>query len=292
MRASHSQALISSHTPSRSKPRAAPESSMPTLPEQVATPPAIYDTVQSSQEQGEGDPWEDANRQSYAFSNFLDRHLVRPVAMAYKHWLPQPIRRGVHNVLTNLEEPVVLINDVLQARPVSAMHTGVRFITNTTVGVAGVFDVASHADLPHHDNDFGVTLGRYHVPAGPYLYIPIIGPSSVRDVAGDVVDFFLDPIAPQGNGADALNTAQAALDGLDSRSAIDQELQTLNATSFDPYVTIRSLYMQTKQSQVQGGQVNLESLPDFPDPPPADEPAPATNDATIQDIPSESVTTP
>lgn len=241
---------------------------MDIVADHVQDPPAIHAAATAGSSLGDSaaDPLEDANRQSYRFNDFLDRHLVRPAAMAYRRWLPGPVRTGVHNVLSNLGEPVTLINDVMQGHAADAGRSGVRFLANSTVGLAGVFDVAKHAGIAHHDNDFGVTLGRYHVPPGPYLYLPLVGPSNARDITGDVVDFFLDPVDFSGGGnVGAADSARFTLNGLDTRVAIDRELRTLNAMGFDPYIAIRSFYVQTRQSQIDGGRLNLEAMPDFPE---------------------------
>ena len=127
------------------------------------------------------DPAEKLNRKGYAIHQVLDRFLLRPAAMTYFAITLKPLRLGIENVLTNLGEPVVAVNDVLQGRFRKAGATTVRFVTNSTIGVAGIFDVAKHAGIPRHDNGFALTLGRAGVKPGPYLFIPLMGPSTVRD---------------------------------------------------------------------------------------------------------------
>jgi phospholipid-binding lipoprotein MlaA len=227
------------------------------------------------------DPWEGMNRGMFGFGNALDKAILRPLAMSYRHWLPRPVRHGLHNALSNLDEPVIAINDGLQGRPVTAGKTVLRFATNTTVGLVGLFDPATSAQLLHHDNDFGVTLGVYHMSAGPYLYVPLFGPSSVRGLVGAGVDYFIDPLNwLQYRHATAISTGVTVLGALDTRADVDAQLTDLNETSIDPYAALRSIYLQSKESQVRGGAVDMESLPDFPEEtpasPPTGAPAPQT----------------
>lgn len=214
------------------------------------------------------DPYERQNRKNYAFNEKLDRRIIWPLARVYARLTPGAIGRGLHNFFVNLTEPVVFINDVLQARIGRAGNTLVRFTLNTTFGVAGVVDVASRAGVPHHDNDFGVTLGRYGVKPGPYLYIPVVGPSTVRDAFGSVVNIAIDPIKwarfQDGFTVGAVRTVGS---GLDTRTAAEPELNALLGQAADPYATLRSAYLQNRQSLVAGQTApDLNALPSFDDP--------------------------
>ena len=140
------------------------------------------------------DPWERQNRRNYAIEGVLDRRVIGPASRLYHKLTPGLIGRGIHNVLINLSEPVVIINDVLQLRFKKAGVSATRFVTNSTVGLLGLFDLAGRAGLMHHDNEFGVTLGRYGVTSGPYLYVPLVGPSTARDLVGEGVDFLMNPL--------------------------------------------------------------------------------------------------
>ena len=142
----------------------------------------------------EVDPWERLNRTDYAIQGQLDRYLVRPLSKTYRFLTPGPIGRSIHNVLVNLSEPAALFNDVLQLRLKRAATPAARLILNSTIGVLGLVDVAAHVGLYHHDNEFGVTLGRCRIKPGPYVYIPMIGPGTLRDLLGSGVDFMLDPL--------------------------------------------------------------------------------------------------
>ncbi len=251
------------------------------------------------------DPWEKFNRHSFALSQTLDHALFRPLAMAYAHILPGPVRDGIHNVLSNLGEPVVAINDILQLRFKRAATTTARLAVNTTLGIGGVFDVASKLGAPHHDNGFDITLGRLHIGQGPYIYIPILGPSSVRDLVGTGVDSLADPLHwtryPYQTTA---NIVRPVLSGIDTRVRVDGQLQALFSDATDPYATLRSVYLQNEQSQVNDGQPAAEQpLPDFGDPtpsttatpvaPPAGAPpAPAAKDSLDSAPPGPTAPTP
>jgi phospholipid-binding lipoprotein MlaA len=212
------------------------------------------------------DPWEPVNRKIYGLNGVIDRGALRPLAMAYRRWLPRPIRNGLHNAVRNLDEPDIALNDILQGRLSRAGVATVRFVTNSIVGVGGLFDVARHAKLAHHDNDFGITLGRYHLGAGPYLYLPIRGPSNLRDTIGIGVDFVLDPVGwARFAGASTMRTGQAVIGGLDTRAGVDDSLREVQDTSIDPYATLRSFYQQIRASEIHGGPVELDSASDFPD---------------------------
>jgi phospholipid-binding lipoprotein MlaA len=213
-----------------------------------------------------GDPWERLNRANYAFETQLDRHLIGPIAHLYQAITPGPIGRGIHNILTNLSEPSVFINDVLQFRPRRAGETAARFVTNSTVGLLGLIDVATKVGLPHHDNEFGVTLGRLGVKPGPYMYLPVGGPTTVRDLVGTGVDLLLDPFHWARFAQQAtVNGARLVTGGLDIRVASEGELNALLSDATDPYATLRSVYLQNKQSEIDGG-AGPANLPDFDTP--------------------------
>ena len=216
------------------------------------------------------DPLEGWNRGVYGFNNGLDRAIIRPAAMGYRRAVPAPAREGVRNALSNLASPVLFFNDVLQARPTEATQTAVRFTVNTTVGVLGVFDVASNMGVYRHRADFGQTLGRYGVGPGAYIYLPIFGPSSVRDAVGLAVNAAIDPVNyARFDGDIGAKTAVISLNALDVRVALDKDLKELNRTATDPYVATRSIWVQNRNAFVLGDKaVDVNALPDF-------EPAPA-----------------
>jgi len=224
-----------------------------------------------------GDPWEHFNRKVFAFNQVIDKHLLRPVALGYMRVVPGPIRDGLHNVLSNLTEPVIASNDILQGRFHQAGLTTARLVANTTIGIGGIFDVASKLGAPHHSNGFDITMGRYHVKPGPYLYIPFLGPSSIRDVVGFGVDGLLDPLQwTRFPHKSEVNIARPVIGGIDLRGRVDDQLQSVMSEATDPYATLRSVYMQNEESQIHAGQpVTDQALPDYGDPSSTAAPAPA-----------------
>lgn len=210
------------------------------------------------------DPWERVNRRFFALNAVLDRSAFRPGAIFYKRATPRPIREGLRHLFSNLGEPLVAVNDLLQGRFGLAGRTLTRAAVNTTFGLGGVLDVAAAGGLPHHDNGFGLTLARRGVRSGPYVYLPVLGPSTVRDLAGGGVDIALNPLTwtryPYDYGVGAASTV---LGGLDARAEADGDLKALKALSTDEYATLRSFYLQNRQAQVTGGQINVDALPDF-----------------------------
>ena len=216
-----------------------------------------------------GDHWEHLNRFNYAIESALDRHLIIPITHLYEAITPGPIGRGIHNVLVNLSEPSVFINDVLQLRLKKAGVTAGRFVTNSTIGVLGLVDVATKLGLPHHNNEFGVTLGRYGVHPGPYIYLPLGGPSTVRDLVGTGIDLLIDPFHWITFVSQAeINGTRLVVGGLDTREYVEAQLNSLLSDATDPYATLRSVYLQNKQSEIDGTGAPAD-LPSF------DEPAPA-----------------
>ncbi len=213
------------------------------------------------------DPLEKVNRRFYAAHQRIDHAILRPAALAYERLAPRPIRMGIRNFLSNLDEPVVFANDVLQLRIKSAAETAARFAANSTFGGAGLFDPATKVGLPHHDNGFGLTMARAGLKPGPYLFLPLIGPSTMRDLLGSAVDLATNPFFyVRYTGQAVINVDTTIAQGLDERAEADPELENIDATATDSYATLRSLYLQNRQSEVTGGQVDIENLPDFGDP--------------------------
>lgn len=235
-------------------------------PAPVAGPPT-RDSAPATAAAAINDPWERTNRKIYAFNIKVDRIALRPGAVFYHHATPTPIRRGVHNILINMTHPIIIMNDAVQLRPSRFMVALGRFAINSTAGVGGVFDVATRIGLPYHSSDFGQTLGRYGVGTGPYVFLPVLGPSTVRDLAGRGVDAVADPFnSIRYEGRDILSPVRAVTGGLDARDQVDPLLKDLNRTATDPYATVRSLYFQNRAAQVRGdaaSAANVQALPDF-----------------------------
>ncbi|PZU06222.1 VacJ family lipoprotein [Sphingomonas sp.] len=209
-----------------------------------------------------GDPWEGFNRTMFRVFQKLDKAVLRPVALGYRHVVPRVVRSGIRNVFSNLGEPIVFVNDVLQLRPGRAMRTFGRFAINSTLGVGGLIDVATPEKLPHRPNGFGDTLGYYGVKPGPFIFVPVLGPSTLRDLIGGTGDGLVLPLAV-GSPFDRTDyqVAKGVLTGLDQRAEADDELNALYRTALDPYATLRSAYLQTRASEIAGLKAKGRNLP-------------------------------
>ncbi len=224
-----------------------------------------------AQDQGQGptayDPLQGFNRGSFGFSMGLDRAVIRPVAHGYMAVTPKPVRNRVSSVVNNLGEPSTALNDVLQGHPKRFGVTTSRFLINSTIGVLGLFDVAADMGLPGHDADFGQTFGRYGVKPGPYLYVPVIGPSSFREGVGRVLDFVTDPVGIVGGGyTSTFGATRLGVQTVDTRSNADGAFRALD-DAVDPYVTARSAYGQYREALVREATGEVQALPDFDDSP-------------------------
>jgi phospholipid-binding lipoprotein MlaA len=199
------------------------------------------------------DPWEGFNRASYIFTDAVDRAVLKPTAKGYKAVAPQFVETGVSNFFSNLNQPTVIFNELLQAKFRPALNDTGRFLVNTTVGVAGLWDPASKFGLDRNDEDFGQTLGKWGMPSGPYLWIPLMGPATVRDALGSPVDQFTDPIWYVER--DLIRYSLRGVDLIDARARqLDLE-QTLEST-FDRYAFIRNAYLQQREYAVTDGNVS------------------------------------
>jgi phospholipid-binding lipoprotein MlaA len=245
---------------------------------------ALQVIATSARAQGEPyDPWERTNRGFFAVHMAIDHVLLAPLAHLFGV-LPKPLRHAVRNVTRNLGEPVVFANDLLQGHAKTAVRTASRFAMNSTIGVAGLLDPAERAGIPHRDNDFGITLGKWGAQAGPYLFVPLVGPSDLRDGLGSAVNILLDPFTwtnyPHKHW---VQLSIAVVKGIDRRYEADTDLKTVFDTSTDPYATIRSAYTQQRQALVRGG-AGIGDLPDF-DAPSDAAPPPPTNAPPTPELP-------
>jgi phospholipid-binding lipoprotein MlaA len=210
------------------------------------------------------DPWEGVNRRLYAVHNVLDGAILEPIALGYRAVVPRPARSGVRNVLNNLNSPVVLANDVLQGSPKKAGVTIARFGINTTLGVVGLFDVADRMGLRRRSEDFGQTLGVWGAGEGPFLFIPLLGPTNVRDGFGRIVDYAFDPLNyATYDHDDTVNITRAALTAVDIREQLIEPVRDIEATSSDPYAATKRIYTKSRRAEIRDGTVDVESLPDF-----------------------------
>lgn len=217
-----------------------------------ATPPPASDAEAVAEYNQTNDPLEPTNRVFYQVNDTLDTYVLRPVAVAYRDVVPGVARDSVHNVLANISSPIVFSNDVLQAKPHRAGTTMMRFLINTTVGLGGLFDVASKVGYPDHDNDFGITLALWGVGSGPFLFLPVLGPSDPRDATGFGADFALDPLTYVSfGGSAALGYSRFGLGAVDERSRLIGDIDQIKRNALDPYATFRSLYRQNRESDIQ-----------------------------------------
>ena len=210
------------------------------------------------------DPLEGMNRFFFDLNQRLDRNAGKPVATAYREDVPQPVRGSLHNVLDNLGGPVDVANDLLQVQFENAGIAAGRFIVNTTVGVAGIFDVATGWGMPDRDRDFGETLGTYGVPPGPYLVLPLRGSTDVRDFAGNYVDGFVTPLHfVRYDGNNYVGWMKSTLGSMDNRSANIITYEDIERASVDYYASMRTLYMERRARLVEDRNVRTAELPDF-----------------------------
>jgi phospholipid-binding lipoprotein MlaA len=214
----------------------------------------------------DNDPLQSVNRVTYRFNDAVDRAVFKPVAKGYKKYTPSPVRRSVGNFFDNISSPVVIVNDLLQGKVVDALSDTGRFVVNSTVGVLGIFDPATQFGLDKHDEDFGQTLGKWGVPPGPYLVIPFLGPSDLRDAPARYVDAQMNPLYQYEK--DRTRIAAQAIYIVDTRAnLLDAEDFLTNA--FDPYVTLREAYLQRRRYLIYDGnpppQYPEEDFEDEPD---------------------------
>jgi phospholipid-binding lipoprotein MlaA len=217
-----------------------------------AKPPPPGDADALADYNEANDPLEPTNRVMYDINHGIDVVVLRPLALGYRYIVPVPVRTHVHNVLDNLGTPVVLVNDMMQGKPRRAGDTFMRMLLNTTIGVAGIFDVATPLGWPLHDSDPGITLAVWGLPTGPYLYLPILGPTNPRDAAGFGIGIVEDPFTWLGNGyiiAD-LGYIRYGVTAVDARERVLDTLDKALDQALDPYATLRSLSRQHRESQI------------------------------------------
>jgi phospholipid-binding lipoprotein MlaA len=205
------------------------------------------------------DPIEEWNRSIFAFNQVVDEVVLVPVAKTYRTAVPPPMRSSVHDFLRNLNGPVIFANDMLQGQPRLAAQTLARLTINSTVGIGGMFDVASRIGIPHHANDMGITFATYGVGEGPYLVAPVLGPTTPRDLVGSVVDSFIDPADYFAGKHDIWYApiSRAVVAGIDLRARNIEALADIEKTSLDYYATIRSLYRQRRAAEARHEDSNL-----------------------------------
>ncbi|MFC3442178.1 VacJ family lipoprotein [Sphingobium rhizovicinum] len=199
-----------------------------------------------------GDPLEQLNAKSFEAVQSVDKAVVEPVAKAYNKGLPRPVRKGLRNFFSNLGEPVVFAAYLLQFKPGKAAETAGRFGVNSTLGFLGLFDVAKRKPfhLPHRNNGLANTLGYYGVGPGPYMYLPIVGPTTLRDIIGDTVDKMILPFAVgKPFNKPTYVIPATVLNQLGERAAFDETIQAIRKED-DPYTVYKNLYLKQRQAEI------------------------------------------
>jgi len=197
------------------------------------------------------DPFESANRSMYEFNENLDKAILEPAADTYDYVTPKPFRKLVNNVFNNAKYPITIANDLLQGKGKEFIQDTSRFVINTTIGLAGLFDPAASMGFQYRDEDFGQTLATWGLPQGPYMMVPFLGPYTLRELIGDVVDGSFSPLLnlDNSNSKIALNIADQ-IQKRSSLSALEEELYS----SFDPYLYIRDSYFQNRKYKISDGE--------------------------------------
>lgn len=221
---------------------------------------ALLLPVQAFAEEKNPDPFENWNRKVFAFNEWADRNVMRPVAKGYTTITPDPVERGISRMFSNLWEVSNVFNNILQGKfPQAANDTG-RFLVNSTVGLVGFFDVASHMGLEKSDReDFGQTLGRWGVPSGPYLVLPLLGSSTLRDTPALAVDLHTNPVyyvEP--------SSVRAGIAGLGAVSVRANLLAAETMVSGDRYLFFRDVYLQRREYLIRDGEIE-DDFGDFDD---------------------------
>ncbi len=221
----------------------------PTLPTPVVAPQSY-------------DPWEGYNRQMHRFNNAVDRRVAKPLARAYVKVVPRPVRLGVSNFFHNLGQPVSALNALLQGKPKQAGQSLGRFLMNSTLGLAGLFDPASAAKIPNRSEDFGQTLGKWGWKRSRYVELPLFGPRTVRDTLGMLGDAPLSPTRRVGN--DVTRIGLQGLQLVDLRTQL-MATDSLREGATDDYALVRDAWLQRRQYQIHGDQQNgnTAELPDY-----------------------------
>ena len=211
------------------------------------------------------DPLERYNRSVYSFNDRLDKYMLKPIAKGYDAITPNPVQKAVNNFFSNLDDVLVIVNDVLQLKPLQTASDTGRLIINSSIGLFGLIDWASDMGLEKHNEDFGQTLGYWGVPAGPYFVIPFLGPSTLRDAGGLATDtYYFDPqfreietsFPPPSRKPESLVWNLTILDKVDVRAKLLKTENILDSAALDPYVFIREAWLQRRNYLVQDGVVD------------------------------------
>ncbi len=211
----------------------------------------------------ERDPFEGYNRAVHAFNEDFDRKLFQPLAKGYEKVTPRPVRRGVGNFFSNLGDVWVMINSFLQGKPRDGLSDMSRVVWNTTLGLGGVFDVASHMDLPKNNEDFGQTLGVWGVGPGPYMVLPFLGPSTTRDTTGRALQWAYSPQRELFDSETSLYLT--GLNLVDQRAQLLRTTRLIDSASLDSYSFMRDGYLQRREYLIHDGHPPEDEFDPFAD---------------------------
>lgn len=209
-------------------------------------------SVPSNLSSSKKDPWEQTNRVVFTFNDNLDEYLIRPISEVYQSVVPNVIRTGVRNVFSNVGDVYTAVNNLLQGKPKWALDDMIRVLVNTTIGLGGIFDVASDAGLEKHSEDFGQTLGRWKIPSGPYVVLPVLGSSTVRDALGNIVDIKADIFVRNIENI-PLRNSLTGLRIVDQRSRYLGTTELIEAAAFDKYSFVRDAHLQRRRNKLNDG---------------------------------------
>ena len=210
------------------------------------------------------DPLEPLNRGVYRFNDTLDKAVTKPIAQGYRAILPKPVRTGVSNFFSNIDDVLVTANNLLQFKFHDAASDFARLLANTTFGIGGLFDVASSFGLEKHNEDFGQTLGYWGIGDGPFLMLPLLGPSNARDTIGSAVQIYADPLRHLDNVR--VRNSLAGLRFVNARANLLDAERVLDEAALDPYTFLRDAYIQQRRSLVYDGNPPRENFSEFDDP--------------------------
>lgn len=216
-------------------------------------------TTQQTERVAKIDPFESINRAVFTFNENADEYVIKPAAEAYQFVLPEFVRTGVTNFFSNIGDIFVAVNNLLQGKPGNAANDIGRFLVNSTIGILGLFDVATDAGLEKNKEDFGQTLGVWGVPSGPYVVLPLFGPSSVRDTAGLAVDLKTDFILNSNQLNHDQKVGSTVLRVVNQRANLLNASQLLEDAAFDKYSFLRDSYLQRRHNQVHDGNPPLSA---------------------------------
>lgn len=218
-----------------------------------ATPPPRSDVADYQAYKQLNDPLEPTNRVFFRVNNTLDTYLMKPLAKGYVAVTTRGIRQHVGNFTSNVGGPARMLNFMASGDPKEAGTALVRFVLNSTIGLGGIFDPAGALGYTKTDTDFGMTLANWGMPPGPYLYLPIFGPSGARDVLNLPIEWYATPMeaAPESDSLNAFGYAETGVNILNTYAGYMPVLEQINATALDPYATFRSLYRQSRDSELE-----------------------------------------